>query len=54
RLFKEYGVRGTPSVYVRGRYHINNAAFGAFSVENFRSRYAAVVRKLLAGNPDAD
>ncbi|ENJ6755606.1 thiol:disulfide interchange protein, partial [Salmonella enterica subsp. enterica serovar Typhimurium] len=26
----------------------------AFSVENFRSRYAAVVRKLLAGNPDAD
>ncbi|EAY6771628.1 thiol:disulfide interchange protein, partial [Salmonella enterica] len=54
RLFKEYGVRGTPSVYVRGRYHINNAAFGAFSVEDFRSRYAAVVRKLLAGNPDAD
>ncbi|EBX8560613.1 thiol:disulfide interchange protein, partial [Salmonella enterica subsp. enterica serovar Enteritidis] len=54
RLFKEYGVRGTPSVYVRGRYHINNAAFSAFSVEDFRSRYAAVVRKLLAGNPDAD
>ncbi|EAA9046275.1 thiol:disulfide interchange protein, partial [Salmonella enterica] len=26
----------------------------AFSVEDFRSRYAAVVRKLLAGNPDAD
>ncbi|EGF7788214.1 thiol:disulfide interchange protein, partial [Salmonella enterica subsp. enterica serovar Enteritidis] len=25
-----------------------------FSVEDFRSRYAAVVRKLLAGNPDAD
>ncbi|EDD5603762.1 thiol:disulfide interchange protein, partial [Salmonella enterica subsp. enterica serovar Typhimurium] len=23
-------------------------------VEDFRSRYAAVVRKLLAGNPDAD
>ncbi|ECC1667041.1 thiol:disulfide interchange protein, partial [Salmonella enterica subsp. diarizonae] len=22
--------------------------------EDFRSRYAAVVRKLLAGNPDAD
>ncbi|HHC0320265.1 TPA: thiol:disulfide interchange protein, partial [Salmonella enterica] len=35
------------------RYHINNAAFGAFSVEDFRSRYAAVVRKLLAGKNNA-
>lgn len=53
RLFREYGVRGTPSVYVRGRYHINNAAFNAFSADDFRNRYASVVRTLLVGKDDA-
>ncbi|ASG86028.1 DsbA family protein [Salmonella enterica] len=54
RLFREYGVRGTPSVYVRGRYHINNAAFNAFSVDDFRDRYASVVQTLLVGKDDAN
>ncbi|ECG8516341.1 thiol:disulfide interchange protein [Salmonella enterica subsp. salamae] len=48
-LFKAYGVRGTPSVYVRGRYHISNAAFNTSSVDDFRNRYTSVIRTLLVG-----
>lgn len=47
RLFKEYGVTGTPSVYVNGRYHIENGAFQADSVEAFRESYVAAVMSLL-------
>lgn len=47
RLFKEYGVTGTPSVYVNGRYHIENGAFQADSVESFRKSYVAAVMSLL-------
>lgn len=50
RLFKEYGVSGTPSVYVKGQFHINNSAFQTFSVEDFRNRYATVVLNLLKNN----
>lgn len=51
RLFNEYGVRGTPSVYIRGKYHINNMAFSVSPVEQFRASYVSTVRHLL--NPDA-
>ncbi|MDQ9243983.1 helix-turn-helix domain-containing protein [Escherichia marmotae] len=47
RLFKEYGVTGTPSTYVNGRYHIENGAFQADSVEAFRKSYVAAVMLLL-------
>ncbi|OSL66222.1 thiol:disulfide interchange protein DsbA [Escherichia coli TA054] len=47
RLFKEYGVTGTPSIYVNGRYHIQNSAFQADSVEAFRKTYVAAVMSLL-------
>ncbi|EIY5162709.1 DsbA family protein [Klebsiella variicola] len=47
RLFKEYGVTGTPSIYVNGRYHIENGAFQADSVEAFRKSYVAAVMSLL-------
>lgn len=47
RLFKKYGVTGTPSVYVNGRYHIENGAFQAYSVESFRKSYVAAVMSLL-------
>ncbi|HAM3642961.1 TPA: thioredoxin domain-containing protein [Escherichia coli] len=47
RLFKEYGVTGTPSIYVNGRYHIQNSAFQADSVEAFRKSYVAAVMSLL-------
>lgn len=46
RLFREYGVTGTPSVYVNGRYHIENSAFQADSVEAFRKSYVATVNSL--------
>ncbi|ENQ2579391.1 thiol:disulfide interchange protein, partial [Escherichia coli] len=44
--FREYGVTGTPSVYVNGRYRIENSAFQADSVEAFRKSYVAAVRSL--------
>lgn len=47
RLFKEYRVTGTPSIYVNGRYHIENGAFQADSVETFRNSYVAAVMSLL-------
>ncbi|ELC5340099.1 DsbA family protein [Salmonella enterica] len=47
RLFKEYGVTGTPTVFVRGRYRIENSAFQADSVEGFRDAYVATVKDLL-------
>lgn len=47
RLFKEYGVTGTPSIYVNGRYHIQNSAFQAGSVEAFRKSYVTAVMSLL-------
>ena len=47
RLFKEYGVTGTPSIYVNGRYHIQNSAFQADSVEAFRKSYVTAVMSLL-------
>lgn len=47
RLFKKYGVTGTPSIYVNGRYHIDNGAFQADSVESFRKSYVAAVMSLL-------
>lgn len=50
RLFREYGVTGTPSVNVLGRYHINNAAFRAFTAEEFRKHYSSVVYQLLTGS----
>ena len=46
RLFREYGVTGTPSVYVNGRYRIENSAFRAASVEAFRKSYVAAVNSL--------
>ncbi|HAO0314660.1 TPA: thioredoxin domain-containing protein [Escherichia coli] len=46
RLFREYSVTGTPSVYVNGRYRIENSAFQADSVEAFRKSYVAVVNSL--------
>lgn len=46
RLFREYGVTGTPSVYVNGRYRIENSAFQADSVEAFRKSYVAAVNAL--------
>lgn len=50
RLFREYGVTGTPSVNVLGRYHINNAAFSAFTAEEFRKHYSSVVHQLLTSS----
>ncbi|HBR2043245.1 TPA: DsbA family protein [Klebsiella pneumoniae] len=47
RLFKEYGVNGTPSVYINGKYYIKNSAFQADSVEAFRKSYIAAVVSLL-------
>lgn len=52
RLFREYGVTGTPSVYVNGRYRIENSAFRADSVEDFRKRYVAAVTSLLQEQTD--
>lgn len=49
RLFKEYGVTGTPSVYVNGRYHIDNRAFQTDNVEAFRKSYVDTVTSLLGG-----
>ncbi|EFH5946611.1 DsbA family protein [Escherichia coli] len=46
-LFKKYGVTGTLSVYVNGRYHIENGAFQADNVESFRKSYVAAVKSLL-------
>lgn len=47
-LFKEYGVTGTPSVYINGRYRIENNAFRGESVEDFRNSYVSAVRSLLS------
>ncbi|EFB2788029.1 MULTISPECIES: DsbA family protein [Escherichia] len=47
RLFREYGVTGTPAMYVNGRYRIENSAFHADSVEAFRENYVAAVKSLL-------
>ena len=41
-------VTGTPSVYVNGRYHIENGAFQAASVEAFRKSYVAAVSDVIA------
>lgn len=46
RLFREYGVTSTPSVYVNGKYRIENSAFQADSVEAFRKSYLAAVTSL--------
>ncbi|EFO1265984.1 thiol:disulfide interchange protein [Escherichia albertii] len=46
RLFREYAVTGTPSVYVNGRYYIENRAFQADSVDTFRKKYIAAVTSL--------
>ncbi len=46
RLFREYGVTDTPSVYVNGRYRIENSVFQADSVEVFRKNYVAAVNSL--------
>lgn len=47
RLFMALGVTGTPSVYVNGRYLINNRGFKASSVIQFRADYVSVVAELL-------
>ncbi|HGX5055555.1 TPA: DsbA family protein [Escherichia coli] len=47
RLFDEFGVSGTPSVFVNGKYHIDNSAIEATSVEMFRERYVSIVKMLL-------
>ena len=52
-LLREYKVAGTPSIYVLGKYHINNQAFSSPTVEAFNRRYADVIRKLLASE-DSD
>lgn len=52
RLFREFGVTGTPSVYVNGRYRIENSAFRADSVEDFRKRYVAAMTSLLQEQTD--
>ncbi|WP_250542732.1 hypothetical protein [Escherichia coli] len=45
RLFREYGVTSTPSVYVNGKYRdtVENSAFQADRVEAFRKIYVAAV-----------
>ncbi|WP_116605490.1 DsbA family protein [Edwardsiella tarda] len=45
---KEFGVRGTPSFFVAGKYQIKNDGMQATSVEGYRSEYADVVKFLLA------
>nr|WP_265930879.1 DsbA family protein [Escherichia coli] len=47
RLFREYGVTGTPSVFINGKYRIENSAFHADSVDAFRDSYVATVKSLL-------
>ncbi|HBA7292984.1 TPA: thioredoxin domain-containing protein [Escherichia coli] len=47
RLFREYGVTGTPSVFINGKYRIENNAFHADSVDAFRESYVAAVKSLL-------
>lgn len=47
RLFSEYGVTGTPSVFINGKYRIDNGAFQAESVRAFRDKYIATVKALL-------
>ncbi|ENZ3469244.1 thioredoxin domain-containing protein [Salmonella enterica subsp. enterica serovar Panama] len=48
RLFYEYGVKSTPSVYVNGKYQINNSSFNSLSVEDLRDSYAITVKGLLS------
>lgn len=47
KLFTEYGVTGTPSVYVNGLYHINNAAYSSLSVENFQELFVKTILALI-------
>ncbi len=47
RLFREYGVTSTPSVFVNGRYRIENSAFHANNIEDFRESYVEAVKSLL-------
>lgn len=49
RLFDEYRVKSTPSVYVNGKYQINNSSFNNLSIEDLRDSYAITVRELLYG-----
>ncbi|AIJ09431.1 MULTISPECIES: DsbA family protein [Edwardsiella] len=43
-----FGVRGTPSFYVAGKYQIKNDGMQATSIDGYRSEYADVVKFLLA------
>lgn len=42
-----FGVKATPSFYVDGKYHINNAAIAVPTPEAYASGYAEVVKTLL-------
>lgn len=47
-LFREYSVTDTPSVYVNGRYRIENSAFQADSAEGFHDAYTGTVKRFLS------
>ncbi|MGM7465875.1 DsbA family protein [Escherichia albertii] len=49
-LFKEYGVSWTPSIFINGKYLINNNSFHPRNCEELRNDYSKVVRKLLDKN----
>lgn len=47
---KAYGVTGTPSFFVNGKYLVNNGAIKAPSEQNYGKYFAEVVRALLKHN----
>ncbi|MBC3252363.1 DsbA family protein [Serratia fonticola] len=42
-----FGVKGTPSFYVNGKYHINNAGIAVPTANDYVNRFAQVVQVLL-------
>lgn len=46
-LFREFGVTGTPAVFVNGRYRVDNRGFRGESVAQFREEFVAAVDALL-------
>lgn len=49
RLRQAFGVTGTPSVFINGKYRINNEAFQAHTVADLRMKYVSAVTQLLNG-----
>lgn len=45
---QSFGVQGTPSFYVAGKYHIKNDGMQATSIDGYRTEYADVVKFLLS------